>query len=80
MSCPVLSCVFLTNANLKLLLDPHRLFSVPTDTIGASLSASDLHVLYERFGREQDRVDYSAFCLFLDDHARNTERMAIESA
>lgn len=64
----------------QLLSDHHRPVSIPTDTIGASLSASDLHVLYEHFGRDQDRVDYSAFCLFLDDHSRITDRMAIESA
>lgn len=38
-----------------------------------------MHVLYERFGRDSDRVDYQAFCLFLDDHSRINDKLSIES-
>ena len=54
-----------------------------TDNLGASLSASDLHVLYERYGRDrdrdQDKIDFRAFCMFVDDNCRHTDQIG-ESA
>ena len=42
------------------------------DAIGVSLSASDLHVIYERFGRtDADHVDYESFCYLVDDCNRS---------
>jgi Ca2+-binding EF-hand superfamily protein len=49
-----------------------RPFEGTLDAFGVSLSASDLHVLYERFGRsEDDKVDYQAFCFFIEDCNRS---------
>ena len=42
------------------------------DAIGVALSASDLHVVYERFGRtDADHVDYESFCYLVGDCNRS---------
>lgn len=51
-----------------------KIFETTIDNLGVSLSASDLHVIYEKFGRDNDKIEYSSFCAYIEDYFRAVDK------